>query len=65
MSLYDYRAASHLITEGAPFRALLIAAMRVADSDNARRLRQAFPEVWAEAQRRYEVPGGVLPEERT
>lgn len=42
------------------FYALLMAAMRRADTPNAARLRGAFPEIWDELQARYNAPGGVL-----
>lgn len=41
-----------------------MAAMYRADSDNAQRLAEAFPAVWAEVNARYHAPGGMLPGER-
>lgn len=46
-----------------PFYALIMAAMRKADTDNLERLRAAFPRVWSEFWDRYHAPGGVLPDE--
>lgn len=44
-----------------PFYALIMAAMRQADTANAERLRHMFPVVWDELQARYHAPGGLLP----
>lgn len=60
MSLYDYKMSQEI--EGKyPFYALIMTAMRQADSDNLELLRQAFPRVWQELYERYNAPGGVLP----
>lgn len=61
MSLYDYRAAVALWKSDQPFYALIMCAMYRADSDNIVKLREAFPETWAELDARYHAPGGVLP----
>lgn len=61
MSLYDYKASYRLGTH--PFYALIMAAMRQADSDNADRLRIAWPLVWDEFKARYHALDGVLPGE--
>jgi hypothetical protein len=58
MSLYDYRQSIEL--EDAPFYALIMAAMRRADPDNLRLLRNAFPIIWNELTMRYNAPGGVI-----
>lgn len=63
MSLYDYRFSQEPDLLSGPFYGLLMAAMRRADTDNADRLRLAFPRVWAELQARYNAPGGLLPGE--
>ena len=44
---------------------LIMAAMRLAAPDNLERLKEVFPYVWAELERRDDAPGGVLPEEIT
>lgn len=62
MSLYDYEASLGL--GHPPFYALIMAAMRKADSVNAGRLQRAFPEIWNELQARYDAPGGCLEGER-
>ena len=60
MSLYDYRKSLDLVQDDPPFYALLMAAMRQADTDNLNKLCHAFPWVWNEFQARYHAPGGVL-----
>ena len=62
---YDY-ALSHDIASRYPseFYALIMAAMRQADSANAERLAATFPDEWADLQARYNAPGGVLPSEK-
>ncbi len=64
MSYYDYKASQKIDVEQYPFYALIMAAMRRADSDNIVLLRSAFPEVWAELEERYHAPGGLLKAER-
>ena len=63
MSLHDYGRSIHIEAQGHPFYALVMAAMRQADSDNADILREAFSEVWDELQERYHAPGGLIGEE--
>ena len=60
MSLHDYQT-SKLIAEADPsFAALIMAALRKADTYNARLLREAWPDICAEMQARYDAPGGML-----
>lgn len=61
MSLYDYRVSKQIADQRPPFAALIMAALREADTSNAAALRAAFPEVTAEMQARYDAPGGILP----
>ena len=63
MSLYDYKASQQIAAEDYPFYALIMAAMRQADTGNVELLREAFPEIWEELFARYHAPGGVLPGE--
>jgi len=63
MSLYDYRVSEKLAEKDYPFYALIMAAMRKADSINARALEMGFPEIWHELNLRYHAPGGLLPGE--
>lgn len=60
MSLHDYRVSQRLATDDYSFAALIMAAMRRADSGNAQVLKRAFPEIWDELVSRYLAPGGVL-----
>lgn len=43
-----------------PFYGIIMLAMWRADTDNSRKLRMAWPHVWAEMQERYNAPGGLL-----
>lgn len=61
VSLYDYRISRELAESEPPFAALIMAALRKADSYNAYALRSAFPAICEELQARYDAPGGVLP----
>lgn len=58
MSLYDYRVSQQLEAADAPFYALVMAAMRRADTENLELLKNAFPRVWRELEQRYHAPGG-------
>lgn len=64
MSFFDYQASRQLAAMDAPFDALIMAAMRRADSINAAKLRGMWPDVWLELQARYDAPGGLLTNER-
>jgi len=60
MSYYDYEASKQLELLDAPFYAIIMAAMRRADSINVSKLKAAFPGTWYELQERYNTPGGKL-----
>ncbi len=60
MTLYDYDESKGIVQQGFQFYALIMAAMRQADTDNLARLRDAFPEIWRELQARYNAPLGEL-----
>jgi hypothetical protein len=64
VSHHDYNASKALAALDPPFYALVMAAMRGADTRNAEKLRRAFPETWDELQARYNAPGGLLPGEK-
>lgn len=64
MSLYDYKESQQLMRGDPGFYALVMAAMRKADSDNAEKLQRAFPATWEELQERYNSPGGELESDR-
>ena len=63
MSQYDYEVSKEIAAKGYPFYALIMAAMRQADTDNMDNLKECWPRVHDELTRRYNAPGGVLPEE--
>ncbi len=63
MSLYDYQVSRKLAAADHPFDALIMAAMRKADSHNTAALQAAFPALWNELSMRYNAPGGLLPGE--
>ena len=63
MSYFDYKMSQQIAAEDYPFYALIMAAMRQADTDNFELLQIAFPEVWKELNARYHAPKGVLPGE--
>ena len=63
MSHYDYVASRNIVAQDPPFYAVIMAAMRMADSYNELLLRDAFPEVWRELQKRYDAPHGYLASE--
>lgn len=64
MSLFDYERSREIDKRDEPFYALVMAAMRRADTINLNKLRDAWPEVWTELQARYNAPGGRLENER-
>lgn len=64
MSFYDYHVSKGVGLQDLPFYALIMAAMRQADTVNVGKLRAAWPDVWDELQARYNAPGGLLPGEQ-
>jgi len=65
MSVHEYRSSLEIKKRHYPFYALIMAAMRQADTDNAFRLRCVFTEVWDELQERDNAPGGYLEGEKS
>ena len=61
MSFHDYQESRRISSGDTPFYALIMAAMRQADTANLALLREAWPETWAELDARYHAPGGALP----
>lgn len=61
MSYFDYSAAQAIVADDPPFYALIMAAMRRADTTNAALLHWCWPDIWDELQARYNAPGGILP----
>lgn len=68
MSLRDYEIANEIDKLGASFGedfyALIMVAMKNADTENLRKLIAAWPEVYAELDQRYNAPRGLLPGEK-
>lgn len=61
MSLVSYLQSRQIVAQRDwDFSALIMAAMRKADTGNAALLREAFPRIHAELAARYEAPGGAL-----
>ena len=65
MSLYDYTISRDIYAQDLPFAALIMAALRGADTRNAAKLRNGWPEICAELDARYNAPGGLLDGERS
>jgi hypothetical protein len=65
MSLHEYQASKVISAADPPFYALIMAAMRQADTFNVERLRRAFPDTWAELKARYHAPSGRLETDET
>jgi hypothetical protein len=63
MSLYDYKVSRQVTTKQYPFYSLVMAAMRRADDINMEKLKRAWPDVHEELTKRYNAPGGELPED--
>jgi len=63
MARNDYLISQQIEAANHPFYALIMAAMRKADSGNAAKLQVAFPEVVKELNYRYWSAGGLLPGE--
>lgn len=53
MSTYDYEISKEIFAKDYPFYALIMAAMRQADTDNFAKLEEAFPDTAEELRRRY------------
>jgi len=60
VGLLDYHISKRLHAKDIPFTALVMAAMRKADTSNLERLIQAFPELYEELTERYNAPLGVI-----
>ncbi len=63
MSCFEYEVSQEIARRNYPFYALIMAAMRQADTDNVNKLRHVFPRTWEELEQRYNAPGGRLPGE--
>lgn len=61
---YDYLRSREIAQQDYPFYALIMAALRQADTDNFEKLKMIFPNISEEFQARYNAPAGALtPEE--
>jgi hypothetical protein len=60
MTWHEYRVSQLINDQHYPFYALVMAAMRSADTTNVAILKDAFPWVWTELDDRYNAPDGVL-----
>ena len=60
MGLHEYVISQEISAKDYPFYALIMAAMRQADTMNVSLLRGMFPGTWKELQQRYNAPGGAL-----
>jgi hypothetical protein len=63
MSRRDYLNSQELSKNSKSFASLIMAALRRADSTNAKLLRTAWPEICDELQERYNTPGGYTKKE--
>lgn len=63
MSRHDYEQSKVISMQDYTFAALIMAAMRQADTDNQIKLAFAWPEIWRELDMRYNSPGGFTEEE--
>jgi hypothetical protein len=61
VSLFDYRQSIEIAKLNPSFAAIIMAAIRQADSFNLVSLRCTFPELFEEMHQRYHAPGGILP----
>ena len=69
MGLKEYEASKHLSLaahqhDANAFYALLMATMREAGSNELDKLEGGFPEIIQELRKRYNAPGGVLPDDK-
>ena len=60
MSRREYDQSKYIDRLDPDFYAIVMAAMRRADTENLRMLQNCWPGVWMELQMRYNAPGGVL-----
>lgn len=63
MSLHSYHVSRAIEERDPPFYALIMAAIRKADTDNLAKLTLVFPEVIEEFRARYNAGFGVIPED--
>lgn len=61
--IFDYQESISIAARDPSFKAVIMAAMRKADTDNMAKLARAFPDIALELMERYNAPGGLLPGE--
>ncbi len=59
-SIHVYRESMEVTKHGFSFEALIMAAIRKADFHNTRKLKVAWPDVYAELYKRHSSPGGFI-----
>jgi hypothetical protein len=64
VSRFDYEQSKRINQEDYTFAALVMAAMRKADTMNGMLLAKVFPSIDAELRARYNAPGGRLETDR-
>jgi len=64
MSLHEYEMSKEIAKKDYPFYAIIMAAMRQADTNNLESLKLGFSDVYAELKERYDAPGGLLEGEK-
>lgn len=60
MAYHEYKVSQEISESDPPFYALIMSAMRKADSTNIEKLKLVFPDTFNELQERYNAPGGKL-----
>lgn len=65
MSLYNYKISLEISASDPPFAALIMSAIRKADTVNLGKLRMLYPEIYGEFHARYFSDEGGLPEDGT
>jgi hypothetical protein len=63
VSKFDYEQSKEIVMDDPSFAALIMAAIRKADTQNAIILSATFPAIHSELVQRYNSPGGRLPGE--
>ena len=65
MSYYNYIESKVISEHDYCFYALIMAAMRKADSNNIELLKTTFPQTWDELYKRYHSPDGMIEADKT
>ena len=60
MGIREYFQSQDIAYQNYDFEAIIMAALRQADTENYAKLQEAFPEIQDELMRRYNATGGVL-----